>query len=256
MNHTDEAKNIGANSKRSLFKTGLAVLLLLLAFGILSSNPNYTTDPPEGAVTADDHEGSEGGKTASAAKLTGPADFPNIRIKNFGQMDEHFYRGAQPKPGDYETLAALGIKTIIDLRDDATSYEKSGAEAAGIRYVNIPMNDKKKPPEEQVNTFLALADDPANQPFYVHCAGGRHRTGLVGAVYRYNRYGWDFDQVYREMKNYDYYSRWGHGSIKDYVEEYYVRIKANKPFAPAADANEVKPPTEPVTAPPPPKPKE
>jgi protein tyrosine/serine phosphatase len=253
MKNTDQAKNSVATSKSGFLKTGLAALLLLLTFGILSSNSKPSADPPEGAVTADDVTKEE---AASAVKLTAPSDFPNIRIKNFGQMDEYFYRGAQPKPGDYETLAALGIKTIIDLRDDATSYEKPEAEAAGIRYVNIPMNDKKKPPEEQVSTFMALVDDPANRPFYVHCAGGRHRTGLVGAVYRYNKYGWDFDQVYQEMKNYDYYSRWGHGSIKDYVEEYYVRMKANKPFAPAADANEVKPPTQPITAPPPPKPKE
>lgn len=259
MRHIETANHTSVSSKSGLFKNGLAALLLLLVFGILSSTPNHTPDPPEGVVTADDRgEGktTHEGRAANAVKLTAPAEFPNIHIKNFGQMDEFFYRGAQPKPEDYKTLAALGIKTIIDLRDDATTYEKSGAEAVGIRYVNIPMNDKRKPPEEQVNAFLAITKDAANRPFYVHCAGGRHRTGLAGAVYRFNEYGWDFDQVYEEMKNYDYYSRWGHGAIKDYVEEYYVRMKANKPFAPAADANQVKPPTEPVTAPPPPKRKE
>ena len=29
-----------------------------------------------------------------------------IKIKNFGQMDERFYRGAQPKEKDYKDLAA------------------------------------------------------------------------------------------------------------------------------------------------------
>jgi protein tyrosine/serine phosphatase len=51
--------------------------------------------------------------------------FPSIRIKNFGQMDVRFYRGARPKEEDYKDLAALGIKTIINLREDAESYEKS-----------------------------------------------------------------------------------------------------------------------------------
>lgn len=246
MNRTEQANDHKATSRPGLFKTGLAASLLLLVFGILSANFRFDQESAETAVAAD----------GNVVSITGPADFPDIDIKNFGQMDEHFYRGAQPKPGDYKTLAALGIKTIIDLRHDAKSYEKPEAEAVGIRYVNIPMNDKKKPPEDQVKTFLALVEDPANRPFYVHCAGGRHRTGLVGAVYRFTKYGWDFDQVYEEMKNYDYYSRWGHGPIKDYVEEYYVRMKANKPFAPAADVNEVKPPSQPVTAPPPPKPTE
>ena len=47
------------------------------------------------------------------------SSFPNIKISNFGQMDENFYRGARPKPEDFKNLAALGIKTIIDLTDNS-----------------------------------------------------------------------------------------------------------------------------------------
>jgi hypothetical protein len=42
--------------------------------------------------------------------------FQNVRIKNFGQMDDRFYRGGQPKQEDIKDLADLGIKTIIDVR--------------------------------------------------------------------------------------------------------------------------------------------
>jgi protein tyrosine/serine phosphatase len=157
-----------------------------------------------------------------------PEKFSNIRIKNFGQMDARFYRGAQPKPEDYAQLAALGIKTIVDLRDDPVSYEKSAAEAAGMRYVNIPMNDKSLPSDEQTQTFLKLVNNPATGAFFVHCAGGRHRTGVMGAVYRYNFYNWNYDQTYKEMKTYDFYTRWGHGSLKDYVEDYYNRIQTHQ----------------------------
>ena len=59
--------------------------------------------------------------------------FANIKIKNFGQMDERFYRGAQPKEQDYKDLAGLGIKTVVDLRDDPESYEKREVEALGMR---------------------------------------------------------------------------------------------------------------------------
>ena len=148
-----------------------------------------------------------------------------VRIKNFGQMDERFFRGAQPKQGDYAGLAALGINTIIDLRDDPADFEKSETEAAGMRYINIPMSDKKRPQDTQIEEFLKLVNDPATGKFYVHCAGGRHRTGVMGAVYRYNVNQWNYDQVYREMKQYDYYSRWGHGALGDYVEDYYQRIQ-------------------------------
>jgi tyrosine-protein phosphatase SIW14 len=160
---------------------------------------------------------------AASAKGSG---FPGIRIKNFGKMDDRFFRGAQPDEGDYKALAALGIKTIIDLRDDPTSYEKRDAEAAGMRYANIRMSDSNRPSDAQIEQFLKLANDPATGPFFVHCAGGRHRTGVIGAVYRMNHDGWDFDQAYKEMKDYDFYTRWGHGSLKDYVQDYYGHLKS------------------------------
>jgi uncharacterized protein (TIGR01244 family) len=242
-------------SRLDYLKAGLFSLLVIFAFGLLrASGP--TTD--EGAST----EAIAAGE--STAKETAPSQFPNIKIKNFGQMDEHFYRGAQPEPNDYTGMAALGIKTIIDLRDDPTDYEKTSAEAAGLKYVNIPMSDKKKPSNDKIEVFLAIANDESSLPVYVHCVGGRHRTGLIGAIYRFNRYGWDFNQVYREMKNYDYYSRWGHGAIKEYVQEYYELLKTTKAAVQVTNAPAVAVPvnvstepnvqlSEPVTEPPPPK---
>src|SRR5437870_451402 len=83
--------------------------------------------------------------TVAAANASTAPTLPNTGIKNFGKMNDRFFRGAQPGEGDYKNLAALGIKTIIDLRDDPTSYEKRDTEAAGMRYVNIPMSDSSRP---------------------------------------------------------------------------------------------------------------
>ena len=162
---------------------------------------------------------------ASASANSTPVS-PNMRIKNFGQMDDRFYRGGQPEERDYKALAALGVKTIIDLRDDPTSYEKRDAESAGMRYVNIPMSDSGRPRDEQIEQFLKLTNDPATGRFFVHCAGGRHRTGVMGAVYRMTKYGWDFKEAYKEMEAYDFYTRWGHGALKDYVKDYSGQLKS------------------------------
>jgi protein tyrosine/serine phosphatase len=151
----------------------------------------------------------------------------NVTIKNFGQMDDRFFRGGQPKEGDYQQLAALGIKTIIDLRNDPESYEKRDAEALGMKYVNIPMSDKDYPESAKIEQFLKLVDDPSTGKFYVHCAGGRHRTGVMGAVYRFNHYNWNYDQVYAEMKKYDFYTRWGHGDMKKFVQDYAANFQSN-----------------------------
>ena len=168
---------------------------------------------------------------ATAQTAPTPEKFPNIKIGNFGQMDERYYRGAQPNPGDYQALKDLGVNTVIDLRNDPTDYEKKEVEALGMKYVNIPMSGWKYAKDTQVEEFMKVMNDPAVVAF-AHCKAGRHRTGLTGAVYRMEKYGWDYDKVYKEMKNYDYSSWPVHYNIKSYVQDYAKEIKTRKP-APA-----------------------
>jgi tyrosine-protein phosphatase SIW14 len=174
----------------------------------------------------------------SFAQSAPQVKFQKIKIKNFGQMDERFFRGAQPKKlEDYQDLAALGVKTVIDLRDDPENYEKPMVESLGMRYVNIPMVGKKYPKAESVEQFLKLVDNPDTGKFFVHCAGGRHRTGAMGAVYRFKHYGWNFDQVYKEMKDYDFYTSWGHGDFKKFVEDYWQQVQASHATNPTGKAS-------------------
>jgi protein tyrosine/serine phosphatase len=151
--------------------------------------------------------------------------FPNVKIKNFGQMDDRFYRGARPEGNDYAALAALGVKTIIDLTDNSREYEQPAVERAGLRYVNIPMVDKSYPSIDQVNQFLKVVDDPQTGKFFVHCAGGRHRTGVVGAVYRFTHDKWNLDQALAEMDQYEFGSGYGHGKQRDFVKDYWQQFQ-------------------------------
>ena len=153
--------------------------------------------------------------------------FPNVKIKNFGQMDERFFRGERPDDGDYASLAALGVKTIIDLTDNSKEYEQPAVERAGLRYINIPMVDKSYPTMDQINAFLKVVDDPETGKFYVHCAGGRHRTGVVGAVYRFKYDNWNLDQVLAEMDQYEFGSGMGHGKQRDFVKDYWHQLQSN-----------------------------
>ena len=152
--------------------------------------------------------------------------FPNVKIKNFGQMDDRFFRGGRPNGEDYQALAQLGVKTIIDLTDNSREYEQPAVEAAGLRYINIPMEDKSYPSMDQVNQFLKVVDDPSTGKFYVHCAGGRHRTGVMGAVYRFTHDNWNLDQVMAEMYQYEFGSGVGHGKQKDFVQNYWNQFQA------------------------------
>ncbi len=160
--------------------------------------------------------------------------FSDVKIKNFGQLDERFYRGARPKEEDLKALAAMGIKTVIDLTDNSREYEQPAAEAAGLRYINIPMKDKSYPDMAQINEFLKVANDPETGKFFVHCAGGRHRTGVVGAVYRFHKDNWNLEQVIDEMYRFDFGSGFGHGKQKDFVKNYWKEFQSKQVNAAAA----------------------
>lgn len=159
----------------------------------------------------------------SSEKLASNSRTPEaiVAVENFGKVTDFYYRGAQPKGVEYNQLAAIGVKTIIDLRNDPKDYAKSLTQQAGMKYINFPLSDKEYPAPSAASKFLALVNDKENWPVYVHCAGGRHRTGAMTAVFRMSVQGWDVNRAYEEMKDYDFYQRWGHKSIKQFVFDYY-----------------------------------
>ena len=163
-------------------------------------------------------------------------DTSRIRIDNFARVAPTYYRGAAPEPADYASLAALGIKTLVDLRsDDIDSAEKALAAAVGMQYVNIPMTTHETPSSAQLDQFLSLVNDTNNQPVYVHCAGGRHRTGVMTAVYRMTHDGWTSDQAFKEMKAHKYGPDFLHSEFKAFV----YTFRAPAPAVKTADVTEV-----------------
>jgi protein tyrosine/serine phosphatase len=161
----------------------------------------------------------------SAAQTAERDKSSKIQIKNFGCVNETFYRGAQPKDRDFADLAAMGVKTVIDLQLDGPEGEGSIVEAQGMKFHRIPMSDKSEPLAGQPELFLKLVNDPANQPVFVHCHGGRHRTGAMTAIYRMTHDSWSPDQAFQEMKQYDFEYGFGHGSLKQFVYSYYSQIE-------------------------------
>src|SRR4030095_9015405 len=125
-----------------------------------------------------------------------------ITIGQLGEVAPTYFRGEQPEGSDYATLAAFGIKTVIDLQADGQANEKSMVEKAGMAFHRIPMTTHTAPTKAQIAEFLKLVNDPENQPVYVHCAGGKHRTGVMTAIYRMTHDGWTSDQAFKEMKRY------------------------------------------------------
>ena len=164
-----------------------------------------------------------GSYAGAASKLSGK--LANIRIDNFGQINDTYFRGAQPSDQDYRDLAAVGVKTVIDLTRDGRENEASLVQQAGMKFYRIPMTTSDRPSEAAVSQFLKLVNDPANQPVYVHCQGGRHRTGVMTAVYRMTQDGWTADRAYSEMKQYRFEGFPGHPELKRFVFDFYSNFK-------------------------------
>src|ERR1044071_272764 len=156
-----------------------------------------------------------------------------VRIDNFGRISETYYRGAQPSGRDYADLAALGVKTVIDLQEYGETDERAMVENAGMQYVNIKMTTRVVPTDAQIHQFLSIVNDPTKQPVYVHCAGGRHRTGVMTAIYRMNGEGWTSEQAFKEMKQYRFGADYLHPEFKKFVFKYHAASPATGVLATA-----------------------
>lgn len=183
-------------------------------------------------ATAAITRGDASGEHASPAVQTRQAvAAPSVGIKNFGRVNENFYRGAQPDAEGFAELKKLGVKTVIDLRDDRKRQAPEWAREAGMEYVNLPLRASRPATEAETEEFLRLVNDPANWPVYVHCKGGRHRTGALTAVYRITHDGWTADLAFKEMLDYDFdngglFGGDGRARQKKFVYDFYERRRA------------------------------
>lgn len=163
------------------------------------------------------------GVITSAQKVVTPPG-----IKNFGKVNDNYFRGSQPTKPQVAALKAMGVKTIIDLRKDYVPEARQWATEQGLNYFNLPLLPGRRATKEQTEYFLRLVNDPANAPVYVHCKGGRHRTGAMTAVYRITHDGWTAEQAFEEMLKYDFNDGFfggGPSAQKKFVFEFYEQQK-------------------------------
>jgi tyrosine-protein phosphatase SIW14 len=142
-------------------------------------------------------------------------------VPNFHRVNERVYRGGQPAGEGWHSLARLGVRTVIDLRRESAhsaAAERRVVEAAGMRYVNEPMNGIVAPRPEQIARILALLESSAATPVFVHCRRGRDRTGAVIACYRIAHDRWPNEKALKEAKAHG--MSWIEFGMKRYVRRF------------------------------------
>ena len=193
------------------------VAALLLLLGLLASSgvsPGLAADPGNPSSrcgTAEDNSAVLPGNNRVSERLFG---LPGLTA--VGRVAPGIFRGAQPKPDGYATLKAMGVRTVVNLR--VRHGEREAVEAAGMRYVEIPMSFLKKADPAAVRKTLSVMTDPANQPVFIHCSVGSDRTGVVVAIYRMEVDGWSEAEAEAEMEAFGFHEFWS--QFKEFVRRY------------------------------------
>lgn len=172
---------------------------------------------------------ANGKNAARIAKASPAVRIPITGIDNFGQVDEHLYRGAQPEPAAYAELKMLGIDTVVRLNPEGQNMaaEKSHVESLGMKFVSFPWSGLGEPTHEQVVSFLALLRDNPDGRVFVHCRVGADRTGVMVALYRLTFDHWDAAQAVGEMYAFHYH-HFFLPHLQHYVESFPASMASDK----------------------------
>ena len=111
-----------------------------------------------------------------------------------------------------------GIQAMLNLRDDLPDEEIAEIKAAGLQLFWVPMKDDAAPTREQVMSALGVLQQLG--PTLICCKGGRHRTGLIYAVYRVVVQFWTKRDAWAEAEKYGWYDRGGHKPLRQWFEQF------------------------------------
>lgn len=143
--------------------------------------------------------------TSASHTWAEPMDLPGL--PNLHKVSDDLFRGAQPTAEGIRELEQLGIRTVVNLRDDYDDREEM--RGAAIAYRHIPMTAWHVQDDDIVQ-FVRTVTNGHDTPAFVHCRRGADRTGLSVAVYRVVVQGWTKDEAIAEMTKggFAFYSGW------------------------------------------------
>lgn len=105
---------------------------------------------------------------------------------NFFEIAPGVYRSNQPTHKRFEKYAAMGIKSVINLRGEDRRahylFEKESCDQLGLTLLNSKLWARHAAPRDSI---LAVLDTlrAAERPMMFHCKSGADRAGFVAAMY-------------------------------------------------------------------------
>lgn len=119
-------------------------------------------------------------------------------ITNFSKVETTIACAGATTPAAVAEVKKLGYASIINLRMPTeqgadTDAEAAAAQAANIRYIELPFNTASPDPAV-VDRFILEVSAPQNQPVFVHCASA-NRAAALWMAKRMLVDGWDGEKA-------------------------------------------------------------
>ncbi len=153
------------------------------------------------------------------------AGFLRIKWRNQWEIAQGVYRSNNPNPARFAELEPLGLRTIVDLRNDSDRSPSQlvawECKERGITYLNRPFSQREAPSRDQL---VALIEEMPNweKPLLIHCKSGADRTGLVAAIWQLTQEKRPLDEARKQLSAAYLHIREGHTGVLDEVLDQYA----------------------------------
>lgn len=175
----------------------------------------------------------EGRKRARHDLMWVDHGFLRVMFQNFHWISPEMARANQPSPEHIERYAAMGIKTIINLRgvNDSGQYhlEREACLKHGIALVDFPVRSRDVPTVDQIFRAKEIVET-IEYPALMHCKSGADRAGLMAVLYKHFRLGEPIAEALEQLSLKYLHVRQGKTGMIDFFFDAYLADNAVTPI--------------------------
>jgi protein tyrosine/serine phosphatase len=157
-----------------------------------------------------------------------------LRWHNFEEFAPGAYRSNHPNHKRFTAYAAMGIKSVLNLRGVAKQphylFEVESCDQLGLTLVTSQMAARRAPSGKEL-TDLIHSFEAIEKPVLVHCKSGADRTGLAAVIYLMVVEGKPLEEVRNQLSFRFLHIRKTETGILDHFLDVYVDRNADSPIA-------------------------
>lgn len=137
-------------------------------------------------------------------------------LANLYKLNDSLYRSEQPNKKEFLAIEKIGIKSILNLREDRSDITLLHLTHLNYEQVKIATADFG---DSEIIEALKVINS-AQKPLLIHCKHGSDRTGVVTAMYRIIFQNWTKQSALDELKNGGYGFHTRYDNIPEYINNF------------------------------------